>query len=72
MRIPAVKPRRQWDSRDRGALAAMKESDNDFVANNMRACVWFLENRDKLLAALKRESAPEGTLSNKPQPELPR
>jgi len=47
MRIPRVKKRRLYDSRNRDGYM---ESDNDFVANNMRAAVWFLENRDKIVA----------------------
>lgn len=46
MRIPKVKPRRNYDRETFGN--DYKESDSDFVENNIRACVWFLENRDKL------------------------
>lgn len=45
MTIPQVSPRRPlYDDEPNGYL----ESDNDFVANNIEACVWFLTNRDKL------------------------
>ena len=49
MRIPRVKKRRLYDRRERDGYL---ESDNDFIKNNMRAVIWFLENRDKIAAAL--------------------
>lgn len=51
MRIPKVKPRRIYDLKLYGRDTL--EGDSDFVANNLRAAVWFLENRDKIKAALE-------------------
>ncbi|TPL66597.1 hypothetical protein [Mesorhizobium sp. B2-4-1] len=42
MRIPKVKKRRLYGVGD------YLESDRDFVDNNLRACVWFLENRERV------------------------
>lgn len=55
MRIPKVKPRRIYDRAVYGP--DLMESDADFVANNMRAAVWFLENRDRIAAALREREA---------------
>lgn len=42
MRIPAVKKRRPY------GVADYLESDLDYVRNNIRACVWFLDNRERI------------------------
>jgi hypothetical protein len=34
------------------------ESDDDYMGNNRAAVIWFLDNRDKIAAALKGKSAP--------------
>lgn len=47
--MPAVNPRRPWDDAE---PEGYQESDNDFIANNIDACAWFLENRDAIHAAL--------------------
>lgn len=52
MRIPRVKKRRFYD---RLNYPGYLESDSDFVENNIAACVWFLENRDKIKQALQRK-----------------
>jgi len=50
--LPEVKPRRPIDDeRPKGLL----ELDKDFVENNFDACVWFLENRDKLAGVIEKE-----------------
>lgn len=55
MRIPRVKARRWYDLKAYGKT--YKEGDSDFVENNLAACVWFLENRDKIKAALEGAKA---------------
>jgi hypothetical protein len=50
--IPLVIPRRPLDDDDPDGYL---ESDNDFVLNNIEAALWFLENRDRLAAALQEQ-----------------
>lgn len=51
MRVPKVKKRRIYHRKLFGP--DMLESDRDFIDNNLQACVWFLEHRDEINAALK-------------------
>jgi hypothetical protein len=51
MRLPKVKKRRYYDVKAFGRT--YKESDNDFIKNNLTACIWFLEHRDEINAKLK-------------------
>jgi hypothetical protein len=51
MRIPKVKKRRLYDHSTYGFMYS--ESDTDFVKNNLDACIWFLENRDKINEIIK-------------------
>jgi hypothetical protein len=51
LRVPKVKPRRYYDIATYGKT--YREGDADFVHNNLQACVWFLENRDKINALIK-------------------
>ena len=55
MRIPKVKPRRFYDVATYGRTYL--ESDSDYVANNLTACLWFLEHRDALNAIAKGQHA---------------
>ncbi len=48
LRLPRVRRRRPYCS----TLPGYEESDRDFMENNREACVWFLENRNKLARAL--------------------
>jgi hypothetical protein len=50
MRIPKVKKRRRYP------LGSYMESDRDFIDNNRRACIWFLENRDRINELLKEKN----------------
>jgi hypothetical protein len=50
MKVPEITPRRPLDDDDPSGYL---ESDNDFVGNNIEACLWFLENRDKLARMAK-------------------
>jgi hypothetical protein len=54
VRIPKVKKRRLYDRRTFGSH--YMESDRDFLQNNMAACLWFLENREKLVLLTKKAS----------------
>lgn len=54
IRVRRVKPRRYYDISTFGKT--YKESDADFVANNLSACVWFLENRDRIVKAIGEKS----------------
>ena len=51
VRVPKVKSRRFYDVETYGRTYL--ESDRDFLDNNVRAAVWFLENRDKIADLLK-------------------
>lgn len=54
LRVPKVQPRRPYiDDEPDG----YQESDRDFCENNMDACVWFLENRDRIVAQLKTKQS---------------
>jgi len=46
MEIPKIKARRPYADNEPNGY---RESDNDFIQNNLSECVWFLENRDKLM-----------------------
>ncbi len=52
MRVPKITKRRLYDRKAYGTLYF--EGDRDFTENNMDACVWFLENRDKINNMVKR------------------
>ena len=51
MRVPKTKPRRLLDPKQRDGY---RESDQDFVLNNIDACVWFLEHRDEIAEMAKQ------------------
>jgi hypothetical protein len=44
MDIPEVKLRRPSDFLD-----GYMESDDDYIENNLEACIWFLENREYIV-----------------------
>lgn len=52
MRMPRVKKRQPFVDVLGHKSSVYMESDKDFVSDNIAACVWFLENRDKLKTAI--------------------
>jgi hypothetical protein len=55
MRVPKVRKRRYYDLTTYGKN--YMESDNDFIENNLDACVWFLEHRDEINKLLKEKQS---------------
>ena len=51
MRVPRIKKRRPLDDH---IPDGYQESNKDFVKNNFAACVWFLENRDRIAEMTRR------------------
>ena len=66
--IPKIIPRRPFeDEKPDGYL----ESDQDFVKNNFDACVWFLENHEKLVCQ-KNENHPRNPQKKRTDSLCPR